>query len=349
MMLQALNDAIAAALAERGADHRSVYTRASVLPPDGSTVEFETSDATLAAAALARLGLAGEAAQSIRVATLPAPGLPELLTPVSSVADIRRAPSHPSELVTQAICGDILQPLKAEGDWFLVRMDDGYLGWIRSWHVVPTDAGRAGAFDRRAAHRVGVPHAEVLSAPDPGALPVTDLVVGTPLVATPGGRRGWLSVALPDGRAGFMRGAQVEKRPGRRHSASRDRLAATGLRFLGIPYLWGGTTPKGFDCSGLIQRIYRLNGIVLPRDSDQQARFGMEILGRSPGELAPGNLLFFGRTPGRVTHVAMVLPDSMFLHAYGQVRVNSIDPSHPLFAPDLVRDWVSSRDPLSPA
>lgn len=347
-MLQALNDAIAAALGARGADHRSVYTRTALLAPDGSTVEFETSDAELAADAMARLRLAGEAARSIRVATLPAAGLPELLTPVSSVADIRRAPSHPSELVTQAICGDILQPLKAEGDWYLVRMDDGYLGWIRSWHVIATDAARAAAFDRRAAHRVGVPHAEVLSAPDPGALPVTDLVVGTPLAAAPGGRRGWLSVTLPDGRAGFIRGAQVEKRPGRSRSASRERLVATGLRFLGIPYLWGGTTPKGFDCSGLIQRIYRQNGVVLPRDSDQQARFGREIPGRGAGELAPGNLLFFGRTPGRVTHVAMVLPEGRFLHAYGQVRVNAIDPSDPLYAPDLVRDWVSSRDPLAP-
>ena len=183
-MLQRLNDAIAAALAERAADHRTVYTRAAALPPDGSVVELETSDAGIASDVKARMDLTGKEIRGFRVSMLPVPGLPELLTPVSSVADLRRAPAHASELVTQAIHGDRLQPLKAEGDWFLVRVDDGYLGWIRSWHVTGMDAGRWEAFDRRAAHRVSVNHAAVLCEPAPRSLPVTDLVIGTTLVAT---------------------------------------------------------------------------------------------------------------------------------------------------------------------
>jgi cell wall-associated NlpC family hydrolase len=113
--------------------------------------------------------------------------------------------------------------------------------------------------------------------------------------------------------------------------------------------VWGGTTPNGFDCSGLIQRIFGLNGLRLPRDSDMQARFGKEKAGLNPGALAAGDLVFFGRTLQHITHVAMVLPDGLILHAYGQVIVNSLDPAHALFSPDLARIWRSTRDPLSPA
>jgi cell wall-associated NlpC family hydrolase len=345
-MVQEVNDALASVLEERGLDGRVCFTRVASLPPDGWTVELESSDPSVADEVVRRLHLSGDEARRLRVTRLPRTDVPAEMIASSSVADVRRSPSHPSELVSQAVMGDRVLPLKSEGEWFLVRMEDGYIGWIRSWHLLETTAAARDAFQTRALHRIAVNSSEALSGPSAEALPVSDLVIGTPVAVTAPASRGWVAVDLPDGRAGFVREPHVEPRPQDR-SVSRERLVATGLRFLGIPYLWGGSTPKGFDCSGLVQRIFRLQGLFLPRDSDQQARFGREKKVTSLDDLAPGDLLFFGRPSQRVTHVAMVLPGREFLHAYGQVRVNSLDPEHAQYEPSLARDWRATRDPLA--
>lgn len=343
-MLQEVNDTLATVLEERGLDARDCYARVTLLPPDGWTVEFECSDAAVAGDVVARLHLTGEDARRLRVIQLPAADVPGALLVSTSVADIRRLPAHPSELVSQAVMGDTVTPLKAEGDWFLVRMDDGYLGWVRSWHVIETTPERMEAFAKRATHRVAVNHSQALSAPSAESLPVSDLVVGTPLAVTGKASRDWLPVELADGRPAFVPASDAEKKPAP-GPPTREQVVATGLRFLGIPYLWGGSTPKGFDCSGLIQRIFRLHGVTLPRDSDQQAWVG--VAKPVGDDLAPGDLLFFGRAAQRITHVAMVLPDRLFLHAYGQVRVNSLDSSNPLCLPDLAKIWRMTRDPFA--
>jgi hypothetical protein len=279
------------------------------------------------------------------VALPDATDLPDGLIACSSVVDVRREPAHTSELRTQIIYGDAVEPLKVEGEWVLVRLDDGYVGWIRNWHLSELSPSRHEAWLEDAGSRVASNHAEVFSSPRRESLPVTDLVIGTRIRVTTCGKRGWRSVHLPDGREGFIQTPSIERLP-RRRSVSRDRLAATGLRFLGIPYIWGGTTPKGFDCSGVIQRVFRLNGRLLPRDADMQGRFGRQRK-MDAAALVTGDLLFFGKDADHITHVAMVLPDGLFLHAYGQVRVGSLDPRHPLYEPKLDPILQFARDPLS--
>jgi hypothetical protein len=351
--VQRIHRLVEEVLAGKGLDARRCYTSVGPLPPAGERVVVECSDAAVSRDVEEKVraeGLGG----GVEVVTLPRPGGRGggRLVAISSVADVRREPAHASELLTQVIYGDAVVPLKDEGDWHLVRLDDGYVGWVRSWHLLFLTEEKIISYNDRARHRVAVNHAEVLSAPDQGALPVTDLVVGTRLSVEPCPRRGWRSVTLPDGKAGFVASRAVEPIPkGRKPSRARleAHLAATGLRFLGIPYLWGGTTPKGFDCSGLIQRVFRLHGVLLPRDSDLQAGYGDE---RPVGDIAAlraGDLLFFGVQADRITHVAMRLPDGLILHAYGQVRTASLDQRHPLYDANLNRIWQLSRDPLAPA
>jgi cell wall-associated NlpC family hydrolase len=337
-MIEGLRDIIDAVLREQGLDRRVCYVDIE----QGPTVEVECSDAPLAARLRDRLAR-HPAAHAVRVVELPRPGTAELARIDNAVADVRRHPRHQAEMVSQAIHGDSVQVLKAGGEWTLARLDDGYIGWIRNWHLQTWSRTDEVAFRRRVTHAVAASHAELRSAPNAAAALLASVVAGTAVVLSAPVARGWARVELAGGTEGYFRSREIRARDERKVTPAR--LAATGRRFLGIPYLWGGTTPNGFDCSGLVQRVFRLNGIVLPRDSDMQARIGPERRG-GPENAAPGDLVFFGRGRDSITHVGLVLPDRTFLHAHGRVVVNSLDTTHSLYSPHLASIWQLTRSPL---
>jgi cell wall-associated NlpC family hydrolase len=349
MSLAEINEIAAAVLKNHCLDQRICYTSAVTLPPDGMQIRIECSNINvLGEIEQIVTQKMGAASDGVVFILLPEAEqrLPDIFVSITSVADVRRSPSHTSELVTQVIYGDVVTPLKQDGDWILVRLDDGYIGWMRSWYVHEAARKDAENFIAQAGHRIAATITQVFETPSREALPLTDAVIGTPVKAIPCDKRGWRNVRLPDGKTGYVTAHSLEPiKHGR--SVTRSGLSAIGLKFLGVPYLWGGNTPKGFDCSGLIQRIFKLCGVLLPRDSDMQAQFGKRKHSGRLDSLRTGDLLFFGKSSSQITHVAMYLSDSLFLHAYGQVRINSLSPQHPLYEPKLAREWRITRDPLN--
>ncbi|MBA2253866.1 MAG: C40 family peptidase [Chloroflexi bacterium] len=157
---------------------------------------------------------------------------------------------------------------------------------------------------------------------------------------------GWASVLTPDGTRWWLRETALGVGAGAHDPSAVPAVLARFRQFVGVPYLWGGRTPYGFDCSGLSQAFWEMLGIIIPRDADQQARAGTD-----PGDdRRPGDLLFFhshGSPPDSgITHVAIVLDETSVLHASsgnGAVAINSLDPAGPRFSPILRETFVAAR------
>jgi cell wall-associated NlpC family hydrolase len=345
-VIEDIHAALGRVLAERGLDWRTCFAEVRCHPPEGHRIVVESSDPGVLADTARRLAESARGAETaVEFAALPdaKEAFPEVLIASGSVADVRRSPSHAAELVTQLVCGDRVSPLKSNGDWVLVRLDDPYIGWVRSWHLKGLVRSDYDGFAAAARHRVAENVVSVRETPDERGRAVGEAVVGTPVIAAAGPRRGWSRVELPDGTAGFLKKRSIGRIPAARR-VSREKLVASAMSFLGIPYVWGGNTPKGFDCSGLVQRAFRLNGVLIPRDSDQQAHAGRGKEAGRHDELRTADLLFFGKSVNQITHVGMYASDGIFVHAHGQVRLNSVVPGHSLFDERLASEWRVTRD-----
>lgn len=251
----------------------------------------------------------------------------------NSVIHLRREPSSTKELVTQALLGAPVRILKTEGGKSLIQIPDGYIGWVNRAEVHAVDREELAAY--REAEKVvytaqyGLSYSE----PDMGSMPVTDLVIGN-ILSKVTEESGYTQVKYPDGRLGWVKSSELV--PAGEiffKTILKENLVQTALKYHGIPYLWGGTSSKNIDCSGLVSNVYFLNGIQLPRDADMQALIGRELTTDFvPEGLEPGDLLFFGRKASegkeeRVTHVAMYIGDGEYIHSAGyreRVGINSM-------------------------
>jgi cell wall-associated NlpC family hydrolase len=179
------------------------------------------------------------------------------------------------------------------------------------------------------------------------AAPVSDLVIGDVMAVT-GQANGWLAVQLPDGRKGFVPRADAADYQAWKGSRAitPETIEKTARRFMGVPYLWGGTSAKGFDCSGFVKTVFRLNGYEPPRDADQQSNEGAPVATENDlAELRKGDVLFFGPRPGitRITHTGIYLGGKLFIHCAGMVKVNSFDPASPIYSDSLLKRLVKAR------
>jgi cell wall-associated NlpC family hydrolase len=260
------------------------------------------------------------------------------------VGEIRRRPEHESEQVSQVLLGTSLKVLswRDKERWCRVEAPDGYRGWVRSWSVVRMTRAEAAAYVHGPLVEVDSMVARVRERATSRSHPLREATLGSRLRRV--GRSGnWIRVLLPDGIRGYLhaRDLLVDRRTLRPRQRPKDipYLLRTAHRFLGVPYQWGGVTAKGIDCSGLVQTVFRLHGVSLPRDSKDQYRWvkSRAYIAPDPTEAQFGHLLFFGDSARAISHVAMGLGDGCYLHARGRVRINALRPDHPDFDRDLFR------------
>lgn len=246
-----------------------------------------------------------------------------------STAYVRSRPSHSGELVTQQLMGFPVKILDSEGEWNKVETIDGYEGYIIDNTLV---ALTPEAYNQwKSLPRVVVTVHKELAITDVRGAQVSDVVPGA--ILGYGGicpsDSSMVVVVLPDGRKGLLdAGALTDITDWSRQPLSVDDAIAYGMDNLGAPYLWGGMSPKGMDCSGLTWTAYWLNGRLLQRDASKQALMGDKITDWK--QLKAGDLAFFGNPKtGRITHVALLRDDKgNFVHSSaGRVRLNSLDPS----------------------
>ncbi len=250
----------------------------------------------------------------------------------NSVSNLRSNPKHSAELATQATLGTPVKIYKKEGDWYYIQTPDKYLSWVDNGGIVSqTDADhKAWKSSEKIIYTKTYGHSYMK--PDSDSQIVTDLVAGG-ILEFLNEQDDFYAVKYPDGRTGYV--SKNESQPYGKWiaamSPSGESLLETSKTLMGVPYLWGGTSTKGMDCSGFTKTIYFLNGMVIPRDASQQVHTGKQIdENRNFENLEKGDLLFFGRkatdsTKERVVHVGMWIGNKEFIHASNQVRVSSID------------------------
>lgn len=258
-----------------------------------------------------------------------------------SVIYMRKYPSYDSEVISQTIMGTPVKMLdKAEDGWTLIQTPDGYLGWTDTHLDGMTLADRT-TYNAQSKLIVTVNNAMVYQEPKEKSGNVADVVLCNLMIYNDKlPNKGYYEVTLPDGRKGYISEKSVElfsKWKDNIHLTG-ENLTKQGENFIGLPYVWGGTSSRGMDCSGFTKTIYSLNGVILPRDASQQYLVGEKVdTNHGFDNLKKGDLLFFGKknkkdpNKPRIIHVAMYLGNYEFIHSSNTIHISSLDPKSPIF------------------
>ena len=252
---------------------------------------------------------------------------------------MREAPDYTAENGDQALMGTVVEIIGEEGYWRRIVSPEPYTAWTTDLGLTEMTAEQADAYIAADKYICTADITYIYLEPSDKSLKLSEFVMGG-LVRAMSGTNGrplkkgrFLACLLPDGRQGWVHRSDVEdfRQWTLSRNLSGDNVVATALRFLGAPYMWGGTSIKEVDCSGLTRCAFLMNGLLLPRNASQQARAGAPA---PLDALEPGDLLFFGtpatgEKPARVNHVGIYIGGSRFIQASHYVRISSLDPAAP--------------------
>ena len=228
------------------------------------------------------------------------------------VVNMYRNATDASDVVSQALYGTGVLTRQSSQGWFQILTADGYTGWVAAADLKTLDG--ATYAPKGNAVRVAALSANVYREPDVTAhaplleLPWEARLEPAPVPAKISER--WLEVRLVDGQMGWVQRGDISDDflP-----ISIDEMLQLSHRFIGTTYTWGGVSSFGFDCSGFTQMLERQRGFEMPRDADVQASWN-GVIAVERKNLEPGDLLFFGSSPAKITHTGMYLGNGEFIH-----------------------------------
>lgn len=223
-----------------------------------------------------------------------------------SVVPVRKDASDKSEMTTQLLFGDIVEFLDKSNQWLYIKIQyDDYEGWIDNKQITELSDGEYQKISKNTPYTVKDLTFPVIRKADNQQI-ITLLGSCIPFQKD--------KSFIAGGSSYFIEPATTEKK---------EDLKNHALKYLNSPYLWGGKSPFGIDCSGFTQMVYKLCGIKLKRDASQQAEQGETI--NFISEAQPGDLAFFDNNKDQIIHTGIILEGNKIIHASGNVRIDTID------------------------
>lgn len=240
-----------------------------------------------------------------------------------SLIPVRKEPSEKSEMVTQVLFGEHFEIIEEMVGWSYVKLDwDGYEGWIDSKMITPVHIRTFKKLEKRAFAVSG----DIINLVPVNADQNLMLVAGSTLPI-------WRPYLKE-----FTVNKDTYKSTGEifygKRKDPRGLVIRQALKYFNAPYLWGGRSPFGIDCSGFTQIIYKMIGLRIPRDASEQVKMGVPL--SFVDETEPGDLAFFDDEEGNIVHVGILWKRNKIIHASGKVRIDNVD-QFGIFNVDLKR------------